>query len=335
MSAEAGIAAFWAWWSDGGAERTQEFVAGEVEHDLAAEIAPLVAAIHPGLQWELALGERSRHTFVVTAAGDPALRATARAWLRAAPAPTVLWGYDALRRPRLDVADSVFEFAGHRVAMGDFVVAAHLRDTSIDVGVHHPVFLDVGDNEAAQLTYLALDGFLGEEAVETWLGEVTWPAERPLDGFPLQHLPGVVADFAARFRGADGEPQWLALSGVGPTGSPISALAQVPLRQITYPLFDTHIGLSVPYAQSTPEGLPGREALADLRDVEERIRVALGADGRVVAHQSHEGVRLIHAYADAGSAAADRVTALVAGWDQAELTVSHDPGWSLVHHLCG
>ncbi|HRC42261.1 MAG TPA: hypothetical protein PLK69_12160, partial [Tetrasphaera sp.] len=86
MSAEAGIAAFWAWWSDGGAERTQEFVAGEVEHDLAAEIAPLVAAIHPGLQWELALGERSRHTFVVTAAGDPALRATARAWLRAAPA---------------------------------------------------------------------------------------------------------------------------------------------------------------------------------------------------------------------------------------------------------
>ena len=190
MSAEAGIAAFWAWWSDGGAERTQEFVAGEVEHDLAAEIAPLVAAIHPGLQWELALGERSRHTFVVTAAGDPALRATARAWLRAAPAPTVLWGYDDLRRPRLDVADSVFEFAGHRVAMGDFVVAAHLRDTSIDVGVHHPVFLDVGDNEAAQLTYLALDGFLGEEAVETWLGEVTWPAERPLDGFPLQHLPG-------------------------------------------------------------------------------------------------------------------------------------------------
>lgn len=324
---EQAIAAFWSWWNGAGPQR-----AGQED-----EITARVAAIDPGLQWEIGPGGASRHLLVVSAAGDPALRAPARAWLAAAPPADATWAYADLRQPLPDAAETVLDVAGRRVDLGGFVVAAHRGNTAIDVAVQHPAFMDIGEEDAAQLTYLALDAYLGEEAVETWIGTVTWPGEPPLDAFPLRHLGSVVRDFAAGWRGEDGEPKWVVLQGSGPSGSPVLAMAQVPLRQITFPLFDTHVAVTLPYADSTPDGLPGPGSLDALRAVEDRIGAALGGDGRVVAHQSHAGVRLLHAYVDGRSEGADTVAAVAAEWEQgdAQTIVTPDPGWSLVNHLAG
>lgn len=334
---DSAIGAFWRWWAEGGARDTDAAIEAREPDRIADHLATLVAAIDPGLQWELGAGGSTRHTLVVTAAGDPPLRATARAWLRAAPPPDPVWGYADLRQPAADPDGSVLEMGGRRIAFDAFVAAAHRGSTAIDVAVHHPVFMDIAADDAARLAYLALDTHLGEEVVETWLGEVTWPGEPPLDAFPLRFLRGVVTEFADGWRTPDGEPQWVALRGTGPTGSPVLAFAQVPLRQITFPLFDTHIGVTLPYAESTPEGLPGPASLEELRSLEDRLGAALGEDGRIVAHQSHEGVRLLHLYAAAHSPAADRVAAVAADWTEgrAQTIVTHDPGWSLVHHLAG
>lgn len=330
------VAAFWDWWGQRGRGLAESVIGGGPKEDLVAEMSAHIAAIGAGLQWDCAPGPAGGHLLVVTAAGDPELRAPARAWLRAAvPAPD--WSYADLRQPIQDAADTELEFAGRRLRFGDFVVAAHRGNTAIDVAVQHPVFMDIGEEEAAQLTYLALDSFLGEEMVETWIGEVSWPGEPPLDAFPLQHLRTAVADFAAGFRTAEGEPQWVVLQGTGPSGSPVHALAQVPLRQITFPLFDTHVAVTVPYADRTPDGLPGPGSLDALRGLEDRLSEVLGSDGRIVAHQSSDGVRLLHAYVDGTSEAADRVAATAAEWDQgdAQTVVTPDPGWALVNHLAG
>ncbi len=73
------------------------------------------------------------------------------------------------------------------------------------------------------------------------------------------------------------------------------------------------------------------------RPLGDRLSEVLGADGRVVAHQSSDGVRLLHAYVDGTSEAADRVAATAAEWDQgdAQTVVTPDPGWALVNHLAG
>jgi hypothetical protein len=328
-----GIREFWQWW-----EREGAALASRAASGATTELDPLtthVAAIHPDLQWEFSAGAQTAHLLVVTAAGDPGLRAVARAWLDAAPEPDVTWGFADLRQPLPDPGDEVIEFGGHRLAFADFVAAAHRGSTSIDVAVHHPVFLDIAEDDAAGLAYLALDSFLGEELTETWIGAVTWPGEPPLDAFPLRFLGSVVRDFAAEHRDDDGNPSWMALQGTGPTGKPVLALAQVPLRQITFPGFDTHLAITIPYAEPTPDGLPTPAGLAHLREREEQLTVVLGAQGRIVAHQSHDGVRLVHAYAAPDPAIAARVAEVAAAWPGSQVVVTADPGWALVNHLAG
>ena len=332
-----GIPAFWQWWASEGSALAGQVVAGQAGPEILAPLTERVAAIDPGLQWEFGPGRESLHLLTVTAAGDPELRAIARAWLQAAPPSDLTWGYADLRAADSGAAESTIEFAGRTIALGDFVVAAHRGSTSIDVAVHHPVFADVGEDEAAQLTYLALDCFLGEEATETWIGGVTWPGEPPLDSFPLRHLGSIVRDFADGHRDADGAPTWLMLRGTGPSGLPVLAMAQVPLRQITFPLFDTHLAVTIPYADRTAEGLPAASSLESLRDLEDQLTEAIGADGRIVAHQSHDGVRLLQAYADGRTDAGERAAAVAADWPEgdAQTVVTPDPGWALVNHLAG
>ncbi len=341
MSADAGradaIREFWSWWEATGEELAGRVVAGHSDPDAEAELSRLVAAIDPGLQWEFGPGSQSLHLLVVTAAGDPSLRAPARAWLAAAPPSGTIWGFADLRAPVPNAADSILEFAGRTIALDDFVVAAQRGSTSIDVAIHHPVFNDIGEDEAAHLSYLALDTFLGEEATETWIGAVTWPSDPPLDAFPLRHLATIVADFAAGHRDPSGAPAWVGLQGTGPTGLPILAFAQIPLRQITFPLFDTHVAVSLPYAEAGPDGQPTTAGEEHLQAVAERIGAALGADGRTVAQQSHDGIRLLHVYVDGRTDAGERIAAAAADWEHgnAQTVLTHDPGWSLVHHLAG
>lgn len=142
-------------------------------------------------------------------------------------------------------------------------------------------------------------------------------------------------DFVAEHRDDEGNPAWMALQGSGPTGRPVLALAQVPLRQITFPGFDIHLAITIPYAEQGPDGLPTPAGLALLREREEQLAASLGAEGRIVAHQSHDGVRLVHAYAAPDPAIAARVAEVAAAWPGTQVVVTADPGWALVNHLAG
>ncbi|MGP4104654.1 DUF695 domain-containing protein, partial [Nonomuraea sp. KM90] len=78
------IAGFWAWWQETRPQLDSMVAAGEPE-GLEERLSPAVAAIDPGLAYEVAPGKEAAHALVVTAAGDAELRSLAHRWAKAAP----------------------------------------------------------------------------------------------------------------------------------------------------------------------------------------------------------------------------------------------------------
>lgn len=327
----AGIADFWQWWTTQGAADVAAAIAARDPQRQAEPLSARVAVIHPALDFELGPGRLAHHQLAITAAGDPELRATARRWLRAAPAPDAVWEYVDLRQPSDDLAGQILEIGGRRMSFDEVVVAPRRRGARVDVTAYHPLFPDVDDGTRMQLTFLALDAALGEAEVETWIGEILAATHPPLDAFALQHLRSVVTDIAAEFSGEDGSPSWSLLQGQGARG-PVTVLARSVLAPVLAPDLDRHVALAVSYAQRNEGGLPVEGSLDALRDLEDHLVERLGSGGMLVAHASEAGVRTFHFYVDGAGPGEQVLKSAASGWAEGKLkvTAERDPGWRAV-----
>jgi hypothetical protein len=196
----------------------------------------------------------------VTAAGDPSLRAVARRWLRAAPAPDPIWSFHDLRQG--GSLDAVLQLGTTSLTLSEISITATPSRTGLDVHVHHPLFATLDAQDRGQLAFLALDNALGEEAVELWLDEIDAVATPATGARPLADLPGLVAEVAAEHT-EDGEISWSLLRGAGPAG-PLIAMCRSRLRPIQAPHADQHVLVTVPYADRTDSGLPGETSQSAL-----------------------------------------------------------------------
>ncbi|GAB4083049.1 DUF695 domain-containing protein [Modestobacter muralis] len=334
-----GIAGFWAWWAAGGAAHCAGAIAAGRAESLADVLGPAVEAVHRELSWELGPGGVGEHVLVVTAAGDPALRSVARRWLLAAPAPDAVWEY-ADSRPVEQQLDWGLSVGGRTVDAADVVAtwARTGRQPELDVALHHPALAALPEGTRGELTFLLLDHALGETAVETWVGAIDTLVRPPSDRDDaavgdLAALRAAVQELAAEV----GEDAWALLEATTAGGQPVLAAARQPLRAATAPHLDRHVRVELPYTDLTDGGLPGPASLEPLREHQDDLGARLGADGRVVAHETSGGVRTLHVYVDATTGAADRVQEVVAGWPQGRprTTVQADPGWQAVRHLRG
>jgi hypothetical protein len=331
---------FWSWWRQAGSARLTAAIADGHPHRMAGELGDRVSAVHPKLSWETGPGRERKHTLTVTSEGDPELRAVARRWLRAAPAGAdadPVWDFTDARQPAADLAGMSLGIGGHTIDTDSVRVAARVRGAEADVAVFHPVFADLPEQARAQVAFIVLDWALGEVAVETWVGQVTTAAVEPLDVFPLSGLRAVVDELSRRSTDADGRPVWVLLQGTAPNGLPVIASAQVPLKAVTAPELDTYVHVHVPFTDRNEGGLPGPESLGALRDLEDHVVARLEGSGRVVAHETHDGVRVLHVYVDGGTPAVEQVRAAVGGWAQGRVRLESraDPGWHAVAHLRG
>ncbi len=335
------VDAFWRWWTGRGAAEVERCIDARDFSTVVGPLGSAVAAIHPRLDWELGAGSGSRHRLVVTAAGDPALRAAARRWRRAAPAATETWEYADTRQPVGEPA--VLDVAGHTVRSDDVTVAAWADDRRavVDVRLAAPVLARMARQDALRATFLLLDQVLGEEAVETWVGQILAEGHdaAPLEAsdpvvVPLPELPVVVGAFAERFV-EDGEPAWRLMEGTARDGSVLLAMSRVPLRPMVAPHLDTHVRVDVGFTDRTDRGLPGPGALDALRGLEEHLEERVGTSGAVLAHETSSGRRTLHLYVDSTTAAAEQVRAAVGGWTDGTVRVSvaTDPAWEHVAHL--
>ena len=331
------IDGFWAWWRASGSAQTALAIEGRDPERMVAALSERVEAIDSGLAWELGPGADSAHVLVVTGEGNPDLRPLARRWRMAAPAADETWSYSDVRLPAPDVEDVVLRIGEVDLDAGSASADVRVVGAQIDVVVHHPRYPDLPEDAQRTATFLLLDAVLGEADVETWIGQIGSSEVPALDPIPLVALRAVVSDVRADHTGPDGEPHWVMLNGTTPDGGAILAAAQIPLRASTAPHLDTYVPVVVPFADRTDQGLPGPGSLNALRDLEDHLSLLLGESGRIVAHQSHDGVRILHLYVDGTTPAAEQVRAGVVGWDQGEveIDVALDPGWSSVRHLRG
>lgn len=328
---------FWRWWGETGSREWSTLIgSAEGFPDAAvADLADRVHAIDDGLAWETAAGSESMHVLVVSPEGDPELRAVARRWLDAAPEADLVWSYADSRPPVADPQDHALVIDERRFEGGQVVVGVHRRGSRVDVVLHHPLFPEVDEQVRTQVMFLMLDVTLGEQQTETWIGELTASEVPPLDGFGLTGLRAVVRDLAAEFTTDTGEPAWAILEGEGPSG-PVIASAEVPLAAAMNPRLSEHVLVEAGYGHRTEQGLPADASLSALRSLEDDLTRAAGPDGRVVAHETSAGVRLLHLYVDPATDAVPRIEQAVRGWDgTARVRTDDDPGWAEVAHLRG
>ncbi|WP_328465269.1 DUF695 domain-containing protein [Actinoplanes sp. NBC_00393] len=178
-----------------------------------------------------------------------------------------------------------------------------------------------------QVAFLSLDWLLGEDTVEIWVGGIA-AATTPGDGLTGRDLVALVAGLAP----VDGGYNWRALSGAR-DGKPLIVLVQSPLQPACHPGHDLHVRLDVPYRGRDENGLPVRDVLPQLHALEDHF--GRYADGAViVAHETCDGVRTTHLYADR-PAAAESLKPLIASWPdgRVRMTVTPDPAWKQVSHF--
>jgi len=329
------IAAFWSWWSQEGSAYCADALAAHDAQRAVPALGQQIDRLHNGLAWELAAGTVSQHALVVSAEGAPELRALTRRWLLAAPPASETWSYSDVRPPLPDLdGASIGLRDGEQLALAEVAVAARRVGTRLDLTVHHSSFAGMPEEARLRISLLVLDAAIGETAVELWVGRITPSELAPRDGFGLVALRAFVERMQSEYVDPDGVPSWLLLRGEGPRG-PVVAAVTVPLHPATSPLLTHHVGLLVPYAELTDEGLPAGASLDGLLALEGRVAELLGGDGRVVAHESAAGVRLLHAYADGATDAPDRLRRARLAWGEGsvEVEVTPDPAWDRVRHL--
>jgi hypothetical protein len=329
----AAIAAFWSWWP-GVRDQLDAGIREGSAREHAEAIAQQVHAIHRDLEWELAPGRQAMHALIVTSAGNPELRAVAARWLAAAPEVDATWEYHDIRR-----ADPE-EFRRARLVFDDlkidveeirYAFSAEDKRGVIDVLCYHPAFAGAPEQVQAQVTYLTLDWLLGEDKVESWIGAVHWTETAPAAPRLPQDLRAAVEELADR-----GE-QWALMAAEGKDGLPRMAVANLPLRPARWPRFDTHLGVSLPFRTCNDGRLPIDGSLQGLRDFEDMLVGAVGADGTLVAHETGNRMRTLHLYVDSQSGARSRIEAVLPGWGEgrAGLDATYDPRFERVGHLAG
>ncbi|MEV6865744.1 DUF695 domain-containing protein [Streptosporangium subroseum] len=327
-----GIGEFWTWWAEARPELDAMVAAGETDRPAEA-IGPAIQAVHPSLVWEIVSGLSAAQALVVTAAGDPELRAIAHRWAAAAPAADALWEFHPSRWADPNAMDLTLDVDGYEFVLGKLMLGLRAPHGSlrVDVIAYHPSFTIMDDDTRTEAALLALDRILGEDDVARWVGDISVSAFEPIDAVPAVHLPGVVADLASGYR----DEQWAQLEGETATGARLSATARHPLRPVDHPLFDQHIAITLPYTHRDADGLPIGPSLEALRDFEKRLAGQIGrmVGGAVLAvHMSAEGQRVFHVYADPASDATVRAKKLIASWKDGHprVDVTDDPGWILI-----
>lgn len=326
------IADFWRWWTGEGSRHCAHLIDGGNLPALEPVIGRALERVHPELAWEVGPGRTGARVLVVTAAGDPRLRATARRWLQAAPAPDGQWEYADTRQPSPDAETARLHLGTAEVSFADLRTAWQVDEERlrVDVAVHHPAFGSLEEEVRLQITFLALDALLGEEAVELWIGEIAAAVDEPAGATTLAPLRAAVRGLAAGH--SDSEPTWQLLRAEDRRGRPVLAMVRLPVTSASAPHLDAHVRIELPYA-ADDSGLPQEAALDRLRDLEDRIEELLGPDGRVLAHETTDGVRTLHVYVDRTTDGPDRVAAAVAGYPGARTEVTDDPAWAAVAHL--
>jgi hypothetical protein len=322
-----GIAAFWRWWPIVRPRIEAAIHSGEWGA-IPDEISAHVSAIDESLSWEFGGGQTAAHHLAVSSAGDQALRVVAERWLAAAPPADETWEFHPARQPR---PDTVLTLGGETFESDDVTATWELDGDRerLDVVLYHPGFAELAEDGRMTAVFLLLDGALGEDGVERWIGGVDAAIE-PLEGAPpFPALRDAVAELAAH---ATGE-QFSILRGEDAEGRPLFVTLNQAIKSIDHLLLDTHVEIDLALLAPTEVGLTTNEEAEALNRLEDALLAQLGAEGVVyIGRETRLGRRVIHLHVAGASPQLAAIEAWAPQQEERdiEVRVTHDPTWQIL-----
>ncbi|RYE91648.1 MAG: DUF695 domain-containing protein, partial [Myxococcales bacterium] len=207
-----------------------------------------------------------------------------------------------------------------------FTVSFTVDDTRerIDGVFHHPAFASMEERQRATATFLLVDGCLGEDGVERWLGTIETSAAPLEDGHPIADLLTAVDELAAA---ATGE-QFEAMRGEV-DDDPIFIISNRALKRVDHLACDMSVEITIRLRDPNDQGMPSSDEAESLDTMEDELLATLGDRVAYLGRETRRGVRRIQLFApELGPEAA-----ALEAWSQAhaaysiEVAWSHDPTW--------
>lgn len=315
---------FWTWWSTARDTIVACIESRGFDDRTVSDISRAVKAVHKELAWELAKGKTADHAFCVSPEGDPAVRQVAIRWLASAPPADAIWEFHASKQPGR--ADSILEIAGVRIDLSEMRAIGSWDEARrrFDVRLWHPVFAEVPANVRGQVMFLFLDGLLGEEDVERWIGSIE-PLEAPSGGRTPDELR---AEIDRRRAETPGDERWILATGTTASGEPVVVVADASLKRIDHPFADDHVTVRVELTEADRETSVINAQEDDLTARLEGLAINAG-------HATHAGGRTIHYVTDDADAARRLVDAWVADHPDRRIRVAieRDMRWGFQREL--
>jgi hypothetical protein len=289
-----------------------------------------VAAISDALDWEFGAGVTSEHHLCLSAKGDPVTRVVAERWVKRGPAADATFEYYAARQPNRDAESAVLTIDGATAALGElsFAVEEDGSTERIHVRAHHPAFATLEDEDlCARILFLGLDGLLGEDGVERWIGGVE-VSRTPIEGaVPYLALRARVDELSRKATGFKG-----AILKGERDGRPIFITLNRALKRVDHLLLDMHVTVDVALLTPTADGLTTSDEAATLNAMEDGLFAALGDHAVSIGRETCDGLRTLHLHVTEGGPA----RAIIDRWAarHAERAVSvetrMDPRWDVL-----
>jgi hypothetical protein len=322
---DAAIDGFWAWW-DRARGSVSEAIAQGQPGSVVDELTRAVRSIEPRLAWELARGSAATHALVVTPEGDAEIRPIALRWLERAPAADAAWEYHASRPAG---GRGVLEVDGRRFDDADWRAVTTWDESRelLDARLWHPTFDGSPEEVRIRAAFLFLDGLIGEDGVERWVGRLDVAGD-PIGGRTPDELR---AEVERRAASATGEG-WVLAQRDDP---PAVITANAALKRIDLPFADHHVAVTI---DAGLRRLSGDQAAADrANEAQDRLSAALAGVAVDVGRVTEVGSRVIHYVTDDG-ARAKRIAEAWAAGERAlkpRVTVERDPTWRFRSQLLG
>ena len=236
----------------------------------------------------------------------------------AGPAADATWEYHAARQPRSMSALTIDDVTLDR----DELVVAFTVDNSrerIDAVYFHPKWAELDGDRSTLTLFLMLDGALGEDGVERWLGTIDAADEPPANGVAFAAFTAAVDELA---RTATGQ-KFALLRGESDTG-PILVTVNRALKRIDHLLDTTRLVVDLAIA-----GMPTNAEAEQLDALEDELAAQLGGLAVYIGRETRAGHRLLSWYMAEDSAA----RAIVERWAaahadrQPQIAAIPDPTW--------
>jgi hypothetical protein len=250
-------------------------------------------------------------------------------WRARGPVPDETWEFHGARRSGPGRSQMALEIDGQSFKFAEFTVALELDATRerMHGTYYHPAFARIDDEKLRfTATYLTLDGVLGEDEVERWLGVIETSRQPPTQARPIEELVEAVEELR---RTADGM-KFVVCRGEA-EGLPAFATVNLALKRVDHLLACMHGEIDLAILAPNGEGLPEDAELQQLGALEGELVKELGASVVFFGREMRRGRYLLHFFAPEDSGAAS----IVERWQKRhasraiETIWKRDPTWDV------